>query len=157
MDEMTVEPQQGGMRPTAPQNNFAVSATGGAGNGGQPARYTAGIDNAQDFYDLQTAQPMSKSGVKLSPSSARTMMTPQSQMTPLDAPTQFPNEDVRTGVDTGPATGAGPEVMYATDTTAQEEDANRLRAALPYMAQLAEMPSASNSYRNYVRYLKSIL
>lgn len=157
MDEMTVEPQQGGMRPTAPQNNFAVSATGGAGNGGQPARYAAGIDNAQDFYDLQTAQPMSKSGVKISPSSARTMMTAQSQFTPLDAPTSFPEEDVRTGVNTGPGTGAGPEVMYATDTTAQAEDADRLRAALPYMAQLAEMPSASNSYRNYVRYLKSVL
>jgi hypothetical protein len=30
--------------------NYQVSATGGAGTSGQPARYAAGIDNAQDFF-----------------------------------------------------------------------------------------------------------
>ena len=38
--------------------NYQVSATGGAGTSGQPARYAAGIDNAQDFYDTQTSAPM---------------------------------------------------------------------------------------------------
>ena len=41
------------------ENNFKVSATGGAGTNGQPASYAAGIDNAQDFYDLQTQATMS--------------------------------------------------------------------------------------------------
>ena len=40
------------------KNNFQVSATGGAGTSGQPARYAAGIDNAEDFYEMQTAAKM---------------------------------------------------------------------------------------------------
>ena len=35
----------------AKENNFQVSATGGAGTNGQPARYAAGIDNAQDVWN----------------------------------------------------------------------------------------------------------
>ena len=34
----------------AKDQNFLVSGTGGAGTNGQPARYAAGIDNAEDFY-----------------------------------------------------------------------------------------------------------
>ncbi len=41
----------------AKDENFQVSATGGAGTNGQPARYAAGIDNAQDFYEMQTSSP----------------------------------------------------------------------------------------------------
>ena len=40
------------------KNNFQVSGTGGAGTSGQPARYAAGIDNAEDFYEMQTAAKM---------------------------------------------------------------------------------------------------
>ena len=41
------------------KKDFKVSATGGAGNNGQPASYAAGIVDAQDFYDLQTQAKMS--------------------------------------------------------------------------------------------------
>ena len=140
----------------AKEQNFEVSATGGAGTNGQPARFAAGIDNAQDFYDLQTAAKLEGSNPAFSrvpsPSSQRPFRGDSAQqLVPLDAPTQRPNEDVRTG-------GAfGQETMYASDQTANGEDADRMRQALPYLAVLAELPETSNNFRNYVRYLKSIL
>jgi hypothetical protein len=73
------------------------------------------------------------------------------QLVPLDAPTQRPDEDVRTGAT------MGQETMYATDTMANSEDADRMRAALPFLSTLAELPTTSNYTRNYVRYLKSVL
>lgn len=136
--------------------NFKVSATGGAGTNGQPARYAAGIDGAQDFYDLQTAAQMSGSNPAFSsvpsPSGQRPFRGDSAQkLVPLNAPTQYPDEDVRTG-------GAiAPESLYATDAMANSEDADRMRAALPYLSTLAELPQTSNAFRNYVRYLKSAL
>jgi hypothetical protein len=140
----------------AKEQNFEVSATGGAGTNGQPARFAAGIDNAQDFYDLQTAAKLEGSNPAFSrvpsPSSQRPFRGDSAQpLVPLDAPTQRPNEDVRTG-------GAfGQETMYASDQMANGEDADRMRQALPYLSILAELPETSNNFRNYVRYLKSVL
>jgi len=51
----------------------------------------------------------------------------------------------------------GTEGMYATDQTAMGEDADRMRQSLPYLSIMAELPTTSNSFRQYVRYLKSIL
>jgi hypothetical protein len=138
------------------ENNFKVSATGGAGTNGQPARYATGIDDAQDFYDLQTAAKLSGSNPAFSsvpsPSAQRPFRGDSAQqLVPLDAPTQRPDEDVRTGAT------IGQETMYATDTMANSEDADRMRAALPFLSTLAELPTTSNYTRNYVRYLKSVL
>ena len=47
--------------------------------------------------------------------------------------------------------------MYANDATATGEDGDRMRAALPYLSIMAELPQTSNAFRNYVRYLKSVL
>jgi hypothetical protein len=138
----------------AKDENFQVSATGGAGTNGQPARYAAGIDNAQDFYDMQTSAPMSgqNPALRQSPSGNRAFRTTgQTDLVPLTAPTTRPQEDILTGATTGL------EGMYATDQTAMGEDADRMRQALPYLSIMAELPSTSNSFRNYVRYLKSVL
>ena len=138
------------------EQNFQVSATGGAGTNGQPARYAAGIDNAQDFYDVQTAATMAGQNPAItrapSPSGGRPFRTSTQQpFVPLSAPTTRPDEDVRMGAT------MGMEGMYATDATANSEDADRMRQNLPYLAIMAELPTTSNSFRNYVRYLKSIL
>lgn len=139
------------------ERNFKVSATGGAGTNGQPARYAAGIDNAGDFYELQTAAPMAGinpmlANVPPSPSGARPFRGDSAApLVPLTAPSQRPDEDVRMG------SAFGNETMYATDQMANTEDANRLRQALPYLSAMAELPQTSNAFRNQVRYLKSIL
>jgi hypothetical protein len=138
------------------EENFQVSATGGAGTNGQPARYAAGIDNAGDFYDLQTSATMAGQNPAIkrapSPSGNRAFRTTGDQsLVPLDAPSQRPDEDVRMGAT------MGTNAMYATDETATGEDADRMRQALPYLSIMAELPTTSNSFRNYVRYLKSVL
>lgn len=140
----------------AKDQNFLVSGTGGAGTNGQPARYAAGIDNAEDFYDMQTAAKLEGSNPAFSrvpsPSSQRPFRGDSaSPLVPINAPTQRPQEDVRMGA------SMGQETMYASDQMANGEDANRMRAALPYLSVLAELPETSNNFRNYVRYLKSVL
>ena len=140
------------------KNNFQVSATGGAGTNGQPARYAAGIDNAQDFYELQTSQPMAGENTANKPSYAAQGAMPKISLdgiVPLDAPTQYPEE----GVDTGGALGpnAGEEVMAAPAMLKAQnnQDIAQLAAYLPFYAKVAESPRASNATRNWYRYIRS--
>ena len=151
---------RGGARPTAPQNNYSVSTTGGSGNAGtQAAKAMTGgqYGENKDMQELQTSAPMNASPtMPATPSSGRPQMAPAGQqVVPLDSPTQRPDEPVTTGIDSG--AGAGSEVMYANDQTLATEDRQRMMTALPTLALLAESPSASNAFRNYVRYLRSVL
>ena len=148
---------RGGARP---RDNYAVSATGGSGNAGtQAAKVMTGgqYGEAKDMMELQTSAPLNASPtMPMTPSSGRPQMAPTGQeVVPLDAPTQRPNEPVTTGIDMG--AGAGSEVMYANDKGLESEDRQRMLMALPTLAILAESPSASNAFRNYVRYLRSVL
>jgi len=140
------------------EENFQVSATGGAGTNGQPARYAAGIDNAQDFYDVQTAAPMAGRNPANQPSVSSEFNMPKLSLdgiVPLDAPTQYPEE----GVDTGGALGpnAGEEVMAAPAMLKAQnnQDIAQLAAYLPFYAKIAESPRASNAMRNWYRYVRS--
>jgi hypothetical protein len=140
------------------ENNFQVSATGGAGTNGQPARFAAGIDNAQDFYDVQTAAPMSGENPANKSTAGMQGGMPKldiSGIVPLDAYTQYPEE----GIDTGGALGpnAGEEVMAAPAMLKAQnnQDIAQLAAYLPFYAKVAESPRASNATRNWYRYIRS--
>ena len=141
------------------ENNFQVSATGGAGTNGQPARYAAGIDNAQDFYDMQTSAPMAGTNPEIAAKQA-TMGNAAPKISlagivPLGAPTQYPDEGVDTGAALGP--NAGSEVMAAPSMLQAQnnEDIAALAAYLPFYAKIAESPQASNATRNWYRYIRS--
>jgi hypothetical protein len=136
--------------------NFQVSATGGAGSSGQAAQYAAGIDNAGDFYELQTQATMSKSGVQLpNRGNPVTPKMPVGDIVPLNAPTLYPEEGVDTGAALGP--NAGQEVMAAPSMLAAQnnDDIAALAAYLPFYAKIAESPQASNATRNWYRYIRS--
>lgn len=139
------------------EQNFKVSATGGDGTNGQPARYAAGIDNAQDFYDVQTSAPMSGTNpANVRQPTAGTMPKMDiGGIVPLDAPTRYPEEAVDTGAALGPS--AGEEVMAAPAMLQAQngQDIAQLAAYLPFYAKIAEMPQASNAYRNWYRYIRS--
>ena len=111
----------------------------------------------KDMQELQTSAPMNASPtMPVTPSSGRPQSAPTGQqVVPLDAPTQRPDEPVTTGIDSGP--GAGSEVIYANDNTLATEDRQRMMTAMPTLSLLAESPSASNAFRNYVRYLRGVL
>ena len=156
---MAVE-NRGGNRPTASQNNYAVSATGGSGNAGtQGAKAMTGGEygDNQAMMELQTSAVMNASPtMPMSPSQGRPQQAPTGQqLTQLDAPTDRPEEPLTTGIDMGD--GSGSEVMYSNESTLNTEDRQRMVQALPTLAILAESPSASNAFRNYVRYLRSVL
>jgi hypothetical protein len=156
---MAVE-NRGGLRPTASQNNYAVSATGGSGNAGtQGAKAMTGGEygDNQAMMELQTSAAMNASPtMPSSPSQGRPQKAPTGQqLTQLDAPTDRPEEPITTGIDMGD--GAGSEVMYSNESTLNTEDRQRMVQALPTLAILAESPSASNAFRNYVRYLRGVL
>jgi len=135
--------------------NFGVSATGGAGSAGQPAQYTPNMDNGGDFYELQTAAKMNKSGVNLKAAGSTMRGAADAGIVPLDAPTIYPEEGVDTGAALGP--NAGEEVMAAPSMLSAQnnEDIAKLTAYLPVYARIAESPNATNATRNFYRYMRS--
>lgn len=151
---------RGGLRPTAPQNKFGISATGGAGSAkGQPIRYTSGgnYGEGQENLAIQEAAPMSASGVNLPQGrGGGAPVMPQGRpVVPLSEPTQYPEEPVTTGIASGP--GAGREVLAAPSMIAAQssEDIAKLQALLPVYAAIAESPTATNATRNFYRWLRS--
>ena len=152
--------QRGGYR--KPTNPAPVSGPGALSQrtDGQPARYAAGMayGDGQDFYELQTQAPMS--GGQSAPASlplnqGSALANYAKPFTPLDQPTQYPEEPITTGIPSGD--GAGPEVLTSPSMIAAQnsEDVARLMAVLPIYARIAESPNASNSMRNFYRYLRS--
>jgi hypothetical protein len=138
--------------------NFEVSATGGAGTSGQPANYVAGIDRAQDFMEMQSSAKMNKSGVSLPQGrsgGAPVMDMGAEKRVSLSELKGNPAEATSEGAAMGP--GAGMEVLASTAGLAAQtdEDMAKLAALLPIYARIAEMPSASNATRNYYRWLRS--
>lgn len=141
------------------EQNFQVSAIGGSGTNGQPARYAAGIDNAQDFYDVQTAAPMAGRNPANKPQAGMgggaAPRMPLDGIVPLDAPSRYPDEAIDTGGMLGPS--AGEEVMAAPAMlrAQNDQDIAQLASYLPFYAKIAEMPQASNAFRNWYRYVRS--
>jgi len=140
--------------------NFQVSATGGAGSAGQPAQYMASdFERTGDAgnMELQTAAPMNKSGVMLPQGvgGKAPVMPAQEQVTPLTALTERPDEHPATGATMGP--GAGPEILASPGMldAQNSQDMQKLAAFLPIYAQIAESPNATNSTRNFYRWLKT--
>lgn len=145
----------GGAR--TPSNPAPVSGPGAMSQrtDGQPIRDVTGLPYGQgaDYHDLQSSAPMESAQAPANP----TQMTAgrpanSTPPTPFGAPTQNPDEPVTTGAPFGP--GAGPEVLAPpTDPRAYDT----LRANLPVLMKLADLPSTSEATRNAIRYLRGTL
>ena len=89
---------RGGMRPTAPQNNPAnISATGGNGQSGtQPARYISGMAYGEGQATMQQQQGAAMAGTSAPRASAPSLaaLTQGPAITPLNAPTEFPESPI---------------------------------------------------------------
>jgi len=140
--------------------NFGVSATGGAGSAGQPAQYMSNdYERTGDAgnMELQTSAKMNKSGVSLPQgvSGGAPVISAGFQGTPLTAPTERLDEHPSTGAAMGNT--PGPEMLASTAMLEAQnsEDIKRLKAMLPIYAKQAESPNATNSFRNFYRWLSS--
>ena len=127
----------GGMRPTAPQNNFGVSATGGAGNSGkQPIRVAPGGLYGQRTALVQQQQgaPMASGQPSVQNKQPITPVLPvqQKPLTPLFAPTERPNEPVTAGAENGGASLQLPNPIQ-----------NKYNTAYDMFQSMANQPGAS--------------
>jgi hypothetical protein len=138
----------GGFRPTAPQNNPAnISATGGAGQSGkQPLRYIPGQAWGQGQATMQQEQ-----GAKMYADAAPQQEAP---VVPVTAPTQLPDQSVMHGSASGPGPSSVPNLP---PVTTNDPDLNDVQRELPYMEFWASQPGASQSTKDYVAYLRTIV
>ena len=97
----------------------------------------------KEMAELQGGAPMAGGGA-----AAPAPMPTRDMLTPLDAPTARPNEDIRAGLGSIQAVGAS-EIDPATR--------ERLVAALPTLAWLASQPKASEQTRQFFRQLRGDL
>ena len=90
---------RGGDRPTAPQNNpFNISLTGGDGQSGtQPARYISGMAYGEGQATMQQQQGAAMAGPNTASAPSAPSLAALTQgpaITPLNAPTQFPDKPI---------------------------------------------------------------
>ena len=157
---------RGGMRPTAPQNNpMNVSARGGngqSGNATQAAKYVPGLPygEGQALMQTQQAAPLA-AAPSIEQSSMPSGLASAAASQPvigLNEPSARPNEPVTAGA----SMGAGPGMEALGPSAAESftkqliEDNQRLVQYLPSLEQMANDPSASNTFRTFIQYLKSI-
>ena len=157
---------RGGNRPTAPQNNpMNVNGRGGngqSGNATQAAKYVPGLPYGegqalmatQEAAPLAAAPSIEQSGMPSGLASAAASQP----VIGLNEPSARPNEPVTAGASMGAgpgmdALGPSPDQTFNKQLQA---DNQRLVQYLPSLEQMANDPSASNTFRNFIQYLKSI-
>lgn len=138
----------GGDRPTAPQNNMGISATGGAGSkDGQPNRYISGGTYGQGKALMQQQQ-----GAPMSAGPAQPKGNPIGTL--LD-PTNNPSEPITAGVNFGK--GPGEEVLpknISADTRATD-NLDIIKKYFPAMVRASQLQDAPDSYKRFLSYLAS--
>jgi hypothetical protein len=152
------------MRPTAPQNNpMNVNGRGGNGQSGtQAAKYVSGLPygEGQALMATQEAAPLA-AAPSIEQSSMPSGLASAAASQPvvgLNEPSARPNEPVTAGAGMGAgpgmdALGPSPDQTFNKQLQA---DNQRLVQYLPSLEQMANDPSASNTFRNFIQYLKSI-
>lgn len=146
---------QGGYRPTAPQNNTGVSATGGAGSkDGQPNRYISGgkYGEGKALMDQQQGATMEQAPAAPSSSFPGTAMP---QLGTLLDPTNNPMEPITAGSDFGPGVGSEALPKNISANTRPEENTAIIAQYLPDLVQAASYAGAPDSFKRFVNYLAS--
>jgi hypothetical protein len=147
----------GGYRPTAPQNNTGVSATGGAGSkDGQPNRYISGGTYGQGkaLMEQQQGAKMS-SGPVATPAPSNMAAAEGKPLGTLMDPTNNPSEPITAGVDFGPGPGSDALPKNIDANTRPDENKQIIQKYLPSLLQAANLPDTPDSYKRFVNYLLS--
>jgi hypothetical protein len=118
----------------------------------QSPEYGAGVENAANKAGAPLAKTPDVRGARASDVRAAA----QESITPLYAPTQRPEEPITSGIPMGE--GPGPEVLGMNQPSADTDaDRQKLLSYLPALEAIAQSPSSSQSFRNYVRLLRANL
>jgi hypothetical protein len=119
----------------------------------ESTEYGSGVENAANKAGAPLAKTPDVRGARASEVRAAAQGAP---VTPLYAPTQRPDEPVTAGIPMG--AGPGPEVLGMNQPSADTDaDRQKLLSYLPALETIAQSPSSSQSFRNYVRLLRANL
>jgi hypothetical protein len=118
----------------------------------ESTEYGSGVENAANKAGAPLAKTPDVRGARTSEVRAAA----QEAVTPLYAPTQRPEEPITSGIPMG--AGPGPEVLGMNQPSADTDaDRQKLLSYLPALETIAQSPSSSQSFRNYVRLLRANL
>ncbi len=118
----------------------------------ESTEYGSGVENAAN----KAGAPMAKTPDVRGARASDVRAAAQAPVTPLYAPTERPEEPITTGIPMG--AGAGPEVLGINQPSADTDaDRQRLLSYLPALETIAQSPTSSQSFRNYVRLLRANL
>lgn len=140
----------GGNRPTAPQNNTGVSATGGAGSkDGQPNMY---IPDMKSLGSTGVETMAQQGGAKLAKAEQAPALDMSGIRTLLDD-TQRPLEPQSTGVNFG--RGAGESVLPASLRSDERliENKEIINKYMPSLVAAAQAPDAPDSYKQFLSFV----
>lgn len=119
----------------------------------QSTEYGSGVENAANKAGAPLARTADVRGARASDVREAAAQAP---VTPLFAPTQRPDEPITAGIPMG--AGPGPEVLGINQPSADTDaDRQRLLSYLPALEAIAQSPTSSQSFRNYVRLLRANL
>jgi hypothetical protein len=111
----------------------------------------------QDFLDIQSSAPMEKATAAkpMSPGAvAQAATAPQGAgVTPLDAPSQMPDQPVTHGADAGAGPGMDSLGLKPPVDPRQEETNTLIARYLPDLQAATNIPGVPDSYRRFVGYL----
>lgn len=129
--------------------NYEVSATGGAGTNGQPTTYIPGMKSLGSTGESTMAQQKGASMY-----SAADQLDMKAELTPLTAPTQLPGQPITHGAPIG--AGANTIEGLPKENTG-DPDIDMIRNYFPILEFYASQPGASQGTKDYVNYLGTII
>ena len=117
----------------------------------QSTEYGSGVENTAN----KAGAPLAKTPDVRATSRSEMGMAP-SQITPLYAPSERADEPITAGIAMGE--GPGPEALGMNQPSVDTDaDRQKLLSYLPALEAIAQSPSSSQSFRNYVRLLRANL
>lgn len=131
--------------------NYQVSATGGAGTSGQPQRYIPGMASMGSSGTETMAQQQGATMYQAPTPGTSTVSLPP--VTGIGAPTEFPNQPVTDGS----PVGAGANSLSLPMTESEDPDIQAAREYYPILQFWASQPGASQGSKDYVNYLGTII
>ena len=128
----------------------------------QAVRYASGMPygEGQDFQDLQSQAAMEKAPPvrPLSPGSIRSAAQQpqpgQSNVVPLNSPSQMPDQPVTHGADAGPGPDLASLGLDAGATAEDQAFKEQIAAYMPALMFIASRPGTSPETRNVIRQLR---
>jgi len=134
----------------------------GVSGPGKFSKRTDGMSFQSTEYGSGVENTANKAGAPLAttpdvrPTSQSEMGMAPSQITPLYAPSERADEPITAGIAMGE--GPGPEALGMNQPSVDTDaDRQRMLSYLPALETIAQSPSSSQSFRNYVRLLRANL